>query len=146
MLSLPLARQGQPERFRTAKPLRLLPGFLHLLLPEEDLNQVRAPTPPELEAPAPLTSGRPLGEIPQRTEGFLPAPESAHAIKATVEEALKARESGEKKVILFGLSGHGHFDMAAYDAYFAGKLEDVELSQSRIDAAIEQLPRVPALS
>ncbi|HZQ50034.1 MAG TPA: TrpB-like pyridoxal phosphate-dependent enzyme [Candidatus Dormibacteraeota bacterium] len=81
-----------------------------------------------------------------RTEGFLPAPESAHAIKATVEEALKARESGEKKVILFGLSGHGHFDMAAYDAYFAGKLEDVELSQARIDAAIEELPRVPALS
>ena len=81
-----------------------------------------------------------------RTEGFLPAPESAHAIKATVEEALKARESGEKKVILFGLSGHGHFDMAAYDAYFAGKLEDVELSQSRIDAAIEELPRVPAMS
>jgi tryptophan synthase beta chain len=81
-----------------------------------------------------------------RNEGFLPAPESAHAIKATVEEALKARESGEKKVILFGLSGHGHFDMAAYDAYFAGKLEDVELSQARIDAAIEELPRVPAMS
>jgi len=81
-----------------------------------------------------------------RTEGFLPAPESAHAIKATVDEALKARETGEKKVILFGLSGHGHFDMAAYDAYFAGKLEDVELSQSRIDAAIEELPRVPAMT
>ena len=81
-----------------------------------------------------------------RNEGFLPAPESAHAIKATVEEAIKAREAGEKKVILFGLSGHGHFDMAAYDAYFAGKLEDVELSQSRIDAAIEELPRVPAMS
>ena len=46
-------------------------------------------------------------------------------------------------VILFGLSGHGHFDMSAYDAYFAGKLEDIELSQSRIDAAIEELPRVP---
>jgi tryptophan synthase beta chain len=81
-----------------------------------------------------------------RTEGFLPAPESAHAIRATVEEALAAREAGEKRVILFNLSGHGHFDMSAYDAYFAGKLEDVELSQSRIDAAIEELPNVPAMA
>lgn len=79
-----------------------------------------------------------------RTEGFLPAPEAAHAIKAAVDEALAAREAGEKRTILFNLSGHGHFDMSAYDAYFAGKLEDVELSQSRIDAAIEELPRVPA--
>ena len=47
---------------------------------------------------------------------------------------------------LLGLSGHGHFDMSAYDAYFAGKLEDIELSQSRIDAAIEELPKVPAMS
>jgi tryptophan synthase beta chain len=80
-----------------------------------------------------------------RTEGFLPAPESAHAIKAAVDEALAAKEAGEKRTILFNLSGHGHFDMSAYDAYFAGKLEDVELSQSRIDAAIEELPRVPAI-
>ena len=79
-----------------------------------------------------------------RTEGFLPAPESAHAIKAAVDEALAAREAGEARTILFNLSGHGHFDMSAYDAYFAGKLEDVELPQSRIDAAIEELPRVPA--
>src|SRR5689334_11818768 len=78
-----------------------------------------------------------------RCEGFLPAPESAHALKAVAEEAAAAREAGEKRTILFGLSGHGHFDMSAYDAYFAGKLEDVELSQSRIDAAIEELPRVP---
>src|SRR5947207_5967464 len=78
-----------------------------------------------------------------RSEGFLPAPESAHAIRAVVEEAAAAREAGDQRVILFGLSGHGHFDMSAYDAYFAGKLEDVELSQSRIDAAIEELPRVP---
>ena len=81
-----------------------------------------------------------------RTEGIIPAPESSHAIKAAIDEALRAKEAGEERVILFNLSGHGHFDMAAYDAYFAGKLEDVELSQSRIDAAIEQLPRVPALS
>jgi tryptophan synthase beta chain len=81
-----------------------------------------------------------------RAEGFLPAPESAHAIRAVAEEAAAAREAGEARTILFGLSGHGHFDMSAYDAYFAGKLEDVELSQSRIDAAVEQLPRVPAMS
>jgi tryptophan synthase beta chain len=81
-----------------------------------------------------------------RCEGFLPAPESAHALRAVAEEAAAAREAGEKRTILFGLSGHGHFDMSAYDAYFAGKLEDIELSQSRIDAAIEELPRVPAMS
>lgn len=57
-----------------------------------------------------------------RTEGILPAPESAHAIHAAVEEAVKARETGEEKTILFGLSGHGHFDMSAYESYLSGKL------------------------
>jgi len=59
-----------------------------------------------------------------RTEGIIPAPESAHAIKAAIDEALKAKETGEPKTILFNLSGHGHFDMGAYDAYFSGKLQD----------------------
>ena len=81
-----------------------------------------------------------------KTEGIIPAPESAHAIRVAIDEALRCKLTGEKKVIAFNLSGHGHFDMSAYDAYFAGKLEDVELSQSRIDAAVEQLPRVPAMS
>jgi len=63
-----------------------------------------------------------------------------------LQASIAAREAGEKRTILFGLSGHGHFDMSAYDAYFAGKLEDIELPQSRIDAAIEELPRVPAMS
>jgi tryptophan synthase beta chain len=57
-----------------------------------------------------------------RTEGHIPAPESAHAIHGAVAEALKCKESGESKTILFGLSGHGHFDMGAYDAYFSGKM------------------------
>jgi tryptophan synthase beta chain len=57
-----------------------------------------------------------------RTEGIIPAPESSHAIKSAIEEAKKAKLEGTKKVILFNLSGHGHFDMSAYDAYFAGKL------------------------
>jgi len=79
-----------------------------------------------------------------RVEGFLPAPEPSHALKAVAEEAAAAREAGDERVILFGLCGHGHFDMSAYDAYFAGKLEDVELSQQRIDTAVEELPKVPA--
>jgi tryptophan synthase beta chain len=77
-----------------------------------------------------------------RCEGFLPAPESAHAAKAAVDEALRAREAGERRTILFGLSGHGHFDLAAYDAHLAGRLEDRELPQERIDAALAALPEV----
>ncbi|PZR64610.1 MAG: TrpB-like pyridoxal phosphate-dependent enzyme [Chloroflexi bacterium] len=61
-----------------------------------------------------------------RTEGIIPAPESSHAIRAAVDEAIAAREAGEEKVILFNLSGHGYFDMAAYDAYLAGDLTDVD--------------------
>jgi tryptophan synthase beta chain len=79
-----------------------------------------------------------------RCEGFLPAPEPSHALKAVAEEAAAAREAGEPRVILFGLCGIGHFDMSAYDAYLAGKLEDLELDQSRIDQAVAELPKVPA--
>ncbi|HEV7200157.1 MAG TPA: TrpB-like pyridoxal phosphate-dependent enzyme [Candidatus Limnocylindria bacterium] len=61
-----------------------------------------------------------------RTEGLIPAPESSHAIRAAIDEALEAREAGEERVILFNLSGHGYFDMAAYDQYLAGELVDVE--------------------
>jgi len=61
-----------------------------------------------------------------RTEGIVPAPESSHAIRAAIDEALEARQAGEERVILFNLSGHGYFDMAAYDAYLAGELVDVE--------------------
>ena len=75
-----------------------------------------------------------------RTEGIIPAPEPAHAIRAVIEEAEAARESGEERVILFGLCGHGHFDLAAYDAYLAGTLEDPEFSESDRDAALAALP------
>jgi tryptophan synthase beta chain len=61
-----------------------------------------------------------------RTEGLIPAPESSHAIRAAIDEALEAREAGEERVILFNLSGHGHFDMAAYDDYLAGSLAEPE--------------------
>jgi tryptophan synthase beta chain len=81
-----------------------------------------------------------------RTEGIIPAPEPAHAIKATIDEALAARESGEQRVILLGLCGHGHFDLSAYDAYLAGELEDPEFSEADMDAALERLPETPALA
>jgi len=77
-----------------------------------------------------------------RAEGIIPAPESAHAIRAAIDEALVAKEAGEKKVILFNLSGHGHFDMAAYDDYRQGKLEDFEYPQEEIDKAMADLPQV----
>ncbi|MEA2245827.1 MAG: tryptophan synthase beta chain [Solirubrobacteraceae bacterium] len=81
-----------------------------------------------------------------RTEGIIPAPEPAHAIRATIEEALAAREAGEERVILFGLCGHGNFDMAAYDAYLAGTLEDPEFSEADMEAALARLPEAPAIA
>lgn len=77
-----------------------------------------------------------------RSEGIIPAPESAHAIKGAVDEAVRSRESGESNVIAFNLSGHGHFDMAAYDSYFEKKLEDYELPQEQIEEALKNLPAV----
>ena len=77
-----------------------------------------------------------------RNEGILPAPESAHAIRAAVDEALAAREEGRARVILFNLSGHGHFDMGAFDSYFAGKLLDYEHPEEEIARAMQSLPRV----
>ena len=81
-----------------------------------------------------------------RTEGILAAPEPAHAIRATIAEAEAAREAGDERVILFGLCGHGHFDMSAYDAYLSGTLEDIELSEAEMAAALERLPEAPALA
>lgn len=78
-----------------------------------------------------------------RTEGIIPAPESSHAIKAAMDEAVQAKKEGKKKVILFNLSGHGHFDMSAYDSYFAGKLEDHELHTDDIKAALAQITSYP---
>ncbi len=77
-----------------------------------------------------------------RAEGFVPAPETAHAIKATIDEALKAKELGEEKAILFNFSGHGHFDMAAYDAYFAGNLKDYSYPEEKVREALKYLPKV----
>jgi len=77
-----------------------------------------------------------------RTEGILPAPESSHAIRAAIDEALDAKVKDEKRVILFNLSGHGHFDMAAYDAYLAGALPDNGFNQEMLVKSLETLPKV----
>ncbi len=77
-----------------------------------------------------------------KAEGIIPAPESAHAIRAAIDEALDAREKGEKRVILFNLSGHGNFDMSAYEAYLGGKLEDYEYPAEAVKASLEKLPQV----
>jgi tryptophan synthase beta chain len=78
-----------------------------------------------------------------RTEGIIPAPESAHAIYGAQESARAADEAGEERTILFNLSGHGHFDMAAYDNYFAGKLEDVALDEEEIQRALRAVEGLP---
>jgi len=77
-----------------------------------------------------------------RTEGIIPAPESCHAVRAAFDEALAAKASGEPRTILFNLSGHGHFDMAAYDKYFAGELEDFVYPEAAIAASMAKLPKV----
>jgi len=78
-----------------------------------------------------------------RTEGIIVAPESAHAVKGAIDEALDAKEKGEERVILFNLSGHGFMDMASYDAYVDGKLENYAYPQEKIDEALRSLPQVP---
>ena len=72
----------------------------------------------------------------------MPAPETAHAVRVAIDEALDARKTGEKKVILFNLSGHGHFDLSAYQAYMAGELEDFEYPSAAIQSALSRLPKV----
>lgn len=77
-----------------------------------------------------------------RSEGIIPAPESSHALRAAIIEAKKADEEGKQKVIAFNLSGHGHFDMTAYDAFFAGELQDYEYPKEKIEESLKKLPKV----
>ena len=79
-----------------------------------------------------------------RTEGIVPAPEPTHALAGAIEEALRCKETGEEKVILTALCGHGHLDLAAYDAYLSGSLVDHELDDAALEAATAALPQVPA--
>lgn len=82
------------------------------------------------------------GVLFARTEGIVPAPESTHAIAAAIREAKRCRETGEARTLLFNLSGHGHFDMSAYDRYFAGELEDFEYPEAAIRESLQHLPQV----
>jgi tryptophan synthase beta chain len=78
-----------------------------------------------------------------KTQGIIPAPESAHAIRGAVNEAIAAREEGRERVILLGLSGHGHFDMQAYDDYLNDRLPQVEFDPEQEAAALARVPNVP---
>jgi tryptophan synthase beta chain len=78
-----------------------------------------------------------------KTEGIISAPETNHAIRVTIDEALKCKETGESKVILLAHSGHGHFDMAAYEAYLGGKLTDYAYPEEKVKEALATLPQIP---
>jgi tryptophan synthase beta chain len=80
------------------------------------------------------------------TQGIIPAPEASHAIAAVIEEAAAAREAGQEKVILFNLSGHGDFDMQAYDDYLNDRLPDLEFDPADEEAALASLPEAPAIA
>ena len=75
-----------------------------------------------------------------RAEGIIPAPESNHAIAACIDEALRCKESGEPKTLFFNLSGHGHFDMAAYDAYLRGAMADEDVTDERLAQSLAGIP------
>ena len=94
----------------------------------------------EAVAPQQIATFR-AGQLVAQTMGIIPAPESAHAAAGAIEEALRCKESGEAKTILFTLSGHGHFDMAAYDSYLAGDLEDFDYPEEEVEAALHRLPK-----
>ncbi|MEL7643164.1 MAG: TrpB-like pyridoxal phosphate-dependent enzyme [bacterium] len=83
------------------------------------------------------------GVLFAQSEGILPAPESCHAIRAAVDEAILARETGQKKVILFNLSGHGYLDLSAYSQFHAGQLQDVDYPEEQLAGIQEHLPLVP---
>ncbi len=82
------------------------------------------------------------GVLFARAEGIVPAPESCHPIRAAIDEALICKQTGEAKTILFNLSGHGHFDMASYDKYFKGELEDYDYPEQAVEEAMLRLPKV----
>ncbi|MEI8094520.1 MAG: TrpB-like pyridoxal phosphate-dependent enzyme [Spirochaetales bacterium] len=77
-----------------------------------------------------------------RTEGYLPAPESSHAIRAAIDEALECKKTGQSKNIVFNLSGHGHFDLTSYEKYFQGNLQDYPLPEAELKASLKNLPKV----
>ena len=105
------------------------------------------PVPPVRPGPdrgggLPADRGLRGGGAVRAHRGHLPAPETAHAIHAAIDEALRCSESGEAKTIVFNLSGHGHFDLVSYEKYFAGKLADYEYPEELIRQAQASLPVV----
>lgn len=107
-------------------------SLIALLIKEENMRAVAYYQNPCFEA----------AQLFAQHEGIVPAPETAHAIKAAVDEALKCKETGEAKTILFNFSGHGHFDMAAYEAYLSGKLEDFDLDEEALARAEAAIPKI----
>ena len=83
------------------------------------------------------------GVLFARTEGILPAPEATHAIAGAIREAKKAKEAGESKVILMNMCGHGHFDLQAYEDYFAGKLQDHFFTDEELHKNLKELENIP---
>jgi tryptophan synthase beta chain len=79
-----------------------------------------------------------------RTEGIIPAPETAHAVRAAIDEALRCKVEGVSRAIVFNLSGHGHFDLSAYENYLAGNLQDYDYPLEKVEEALAQLPQVNA--
>ena len=77
-----------------------------------------------------------------RTEGIIPAPESAHAVRVAIDEALRCKRDGKRQTILFNLSGHGHFDLGAYEAYLGGQLQDYEYPTSQVAEALRSVPQI----
>jgi tryptophan synthase beta chain len=77
-----------------------------------------------------------------QSEGIIPAPESAHAIRTAIDQALDAKARGEKRIILFNLSGHGNLDLSAYEQYLGGKLQDYEYPAEQVAEAMEHLPKI----
>ncbi len=82
------------------------------------------------------------GVLFAQTEGIIPAPETNHAIRAAINEALRCKETGEEKCIAFNFSGHGHLDLASYEKYYNGELDDYEYPQERIEEALREVPVV----
>jgi tryptophan synthase beta chain len=83
------------------------------------------------------------GVLFARAEGIVPAPEANHAVKGAIEEALRCKREGKSETILFNLCGHGHFDMTAYQKYFAGELKDEQYDEAELAMALSGLPSVP---
>ncbi len=107
-------------------------ALVSLLHHEGLLEAVAVPQIPTFEA----------GVLFARTQGIIPAPESAHGIRVAIDEAIQAREEGKPRTILFTLSGHGHFDMAAYDRYLAGDLENDREDGRHLEESLARLPQV----